>query len=108
MPDAGYYRDPTINGDTVVFVCEDDLWTVPARGGVARRLTANPGPVSSPMLSPDGAWIAYMGRDEGTDEVYVMPAVGGPARRLSYFGGQSWVVGWTPDGTSIVVASNAK
>jgi tricorn protease len=38
---AGYLRFPTINADTVVFVCEDDLWTVPADGGLARRLTAN-------------------------------------------------------------------
>lgn len=39
----GYYRFPTIHKDTIVFVCEDDLWTVPASGGVARRLTSNRG-----------------------------------------------------------------
>ena len=39
MSEAGYYRHPSIQGDTVVFVCEDDLWTVAAEGGTARRLT---------------------------------------------------------------------
>ncbi len=107
MPDAGYYRDPTIQGDTVVFVCEDDLWTVHAGGGVARRLTANPGPVATPALSPDGAWLAFAGRDEGSDEAYVMPAAGGSARRLTYFGGQVHVVGWNPDSAAIIVASSA-
>ena len=29
MPDQGYFSDPTIHNETVVFVCEDDLWTVP-------------------------------------------------------------------------------
>ncbi len=37
MSTQGYYRYPTIRGEQVVFVSEDDLWTVPASGGVARR-----------------------------------------------------------------------
>jgi tricorn protease len=107
MANAGYYRHPTIHQDTIVFVCEDDLWTVPAAGGVARRLTANPGIVSTPALSPDGATLAFAGRDEGHHEVYVMPAAGGPSRRLTYLGAQMWVSGWSRDGASIIFASNA-
>ena len=51
---SGYYRDPTIRQDSIVFVCEDDLWTVPVEGGIARRLTSNLGLTGSPSLSPDG------------------------------------------------------
>ncbi|BAZ37695.1 hypothetical protein NIES4101_36180 [Calothrix sp. NIES-4101] len=43
---SGYYRFPTICDSRVVFVCEDDLWTVPMTGGVAVRLTSNLGEVS--------------------------------------------------------------
>ena len=39
----GYYRDPAIHGDTIIFTAEGDLWTVSAKGGAARRLTSNPG-----------------------------------------------------------------
>ncbi|MCA9449733.1 MAG: hypothetical protein KC931_21610, partial [Candidatus Omnitrophica bacterium] len=39
QPEEGYYRYPTIHGDTIAFVAEDDLWTVPATGGTAMRLT---------------------------------------------------------------------
>ena len=59
MAEAGYYRFPTIHADTVVFVCEDDLWTVSASGGIARRLTSNLGQASTPALSPDGSTLAF-------------------------------------------------
>lgn len=104
---AGYYRFPTIHDQTIVFVCEDDLWSVPASGGTARRLTANPGQALHPALSPDGRLLAFTGRDEGAPEVYVMPAAGGPARRLTYLGSMLWVVGWTRDGSRVVFASNS-
>lgn len=108
MAEAGYYRDPTIHRETVVFACEDDLWTVPASGGVARRLTSNPGRASAPALSPEGERLAFAGRDEGNDEVYVMPAAGGEAERLTYLGAATRVVGWAPDGAEILFASDAR
>src|SRR5512143_247416 len=106
MPAQGYYSFPTIHNETVVFVCEDDLWTVPAAGGVPRRLTASPAQESHPALSPDGAWLAFTSRDEGAPEIHVMLAEGGAARRLTYLGGDSWVAGWHPDGRRILFASN--
>ncbi len=108
MTTDGYYRHPTIHKNNVVFVCEDDLWAVPARGGVARRLTANLGMVSRPALSPNSKWLAFIGREDGESEVYVMPAEGGPATRLTYLGSFTFVVGWTPDSKKIVFGSNAR
>ncbi len=95
---AGYYRHPTINGDTIVFVSEDDLWRVEVGGGPAQRLTANPGTESFPVLSPDGESVAFTSRDEGHPEAYVMATEGGPPRRLTFLGVNTQVVGWSPDG----------
>ena len=72
MSTQGYYRYPTIYGDRVIFVSEDDLWTVSTKGGIARRLTSNLGPVSNPMFSPDGKQVAFIGTEEGSREVFVM------------------------------------
>lgn len=106
MP-SGYYRFPTLHADTVIFVCEDDLWILPAEGGVARRLTSNLGEVSRPALSPDGSQLAFVGREEGQAEIYCMPAQGGQAYRLTYLGA-AWcqTAGWTADGR-ILFTSNA-
>lgn len=102
----GYYRFPTINADTIVFVAEDDLWAVSVHGGVARRFTSNLGDVTHPVFSADGTWLAFVGKEEGTSEVYVMPADGGSARRLTFLGSNCRVLGWTADGTQIIFMSN--
>ena len=104
---SGYYRSPTICQDTIVFVCEDDLWTVPVEGGVARRLTSNLGAAGSPRLSPDGEQLAFAGREEGPSEVYSMPALGGEAKRLTYQGSNVSIVGWDTDGKHILYSSGA-
>ena len=103
----GYYRFPTIHGETVIFVSEDDLWSVSLHGGLAHRLTSNLGEVSRPRFSPDGEWVAFTGQEEGHTEVYVMPALGGVEKRLTYLGAQSNVVGWSPDGGAILFTTNA-
>ena len=102
---TGYLRFPTINDDTLAFVSEDDLWTVAAAGGVARRLTANLAEVTRPRLSPDGARIAFVSREEEHPEVWCMPAAGGAMRRLTYLGSMTTnVVGWSADGRILAVS----
>ncbi len=105
--DLGYYRYPSIAGDRILYVCEDDLWTVPAEGGDATRLTVSFGTCSFPRFSPDGAWIAFVSTDEGNPELYVMPARGGEPKRLTYLGATIlWASGWSADGSEIYFVAN--
>ena len=105
MTRAGYYRHPTIHGETVLFVSEDDLWGVEATGGPARRLTSGRGPARYPHLSPDGRHVAFSGSEEGVQEVYLTDAAGGPVRRLTHLGSEAQVVGWSGDGQDILFSS---
>jgi len=94
----GYYRQPAIYDNTVVFVAEGDLWKVDVTGGVARRLTSHPGLEADPTISPDGKHLAFTGQYEGPTDVFVMPLAGGLPQRVTYFGRRAGVVGWTPNG----------
>ncbi|MBI5066838.1 MAG: PD40 domain-containing protein [Deltaproteobacteria bacterium] len=105
--EARLLRFPDVNGDTIAFSHGGDLWTVPAGGGLARRLTSGEGLEVFPRFSPDGRWIAYTGHDDGSSDVYVIPATGGEPRRLTWYparqnsdrmGFDNVVLGWTPDG----------
>jgi len=105
-------RFPDIHGDKVVFTHGGDLWTAPASGGTATRLTAHPGLELFAKFSPDGQLIAFTGQYDGDEQVYVMPSGGGIPRQLTFDpaagplpprgGYDHQVVGWTPDGTGVV------
>ena len=79
MSEPAYLRQPTLHGDSIVFVSDDDLWRASTPGGVAQRLTAGLSEPSTPCLSPDGRWLAYIGRDEQHPEV--LPDAGRRAGR---------------------------
>jgi tricorn protease len=97
----GYYRDPAIHGDTIIFTAEGDLWTVSVKGGAARRLTSNPGHEAGAAISPDGKTVAFSAEYEGPKDVYTMPVDGGLPQRVTW-NGDAAVAGWTPDGRVLV------
>ncbi len=100
----GYYRDPALHGDTLVFAAEGDLWTVPVTGGVARRLTTHLAEETHPVISPDGRMLAFTARYEGPAEVYTMPLAGGLPSRRTFEGESAIATTFTPAG-ELVYAS---
>lgn len=100
-----YVRYPAVAGDRVVFVCDDDLWSVALAGGPTRRLTANQGTVSHPVFASDGSKLAYLSTRDGTSEVYVSDADGGTPTRLTWGSGATAVCHVSEAG--VVYASSA-
>jgi tricorn protease len=113
---ARLLRFPDIRGDLIAFVYAGDVWTVASSGGTARRLTSHPGLELFPKISPDGRWVAFTGEYDGTRQVYVIPVEGGEPRQLTFRndvgplpprgGWDNRVLGWTPDGKSVVFRSD--
>ena len=93
----GYYRFPAIHGDTIIFTAEGDLWSASTKGGLARRLTSNPGSERLAAISPDGKTVAFTAQYEGPNDVYTMPIEGGLPQRRTWDASAA-VAGWTPDG----------
>ena len=102
---VGYYRQPTLCKDGILFVAEGDLWKVGDKGGEATRLTSDVGDESLPAVSPDGklgGTLAFVAQYDGPTEVYTMPLAGGVPRRRTFDGAEISFVGWTPDGKVLV------
>ncbi|HSV76742.1 MAG TPA: S41 family peptidase [Bacteroidales bacterium] len=116
MNDARLIRFPHISGDLIAFVFAGDIWTVPAAGGDARRLTSHNGLELFPKISPDGKWIAFSAEYSGTRQIHVMQTDGGTPRQLTFYndvgpmpqrGGFDHVaLGWTSDSKRILFRAN--
>jgi tricorn protease len=116
MQEGRLLRFPDIYKDKIAFMYGGDLWVASSAGGTARRITTHPGRELFPKFSPDGKWLAFTGQYDGNFNVYVMSSEGGQPRQLTFFQGSAQplsdrmgilneVVGWTPDGKSIVFLS---
>jgi tricorn protease len=109
-------RFPDIYKDKIAFMYGGDLWLASSTGGTARRITSHPGRELFPKFSPDGKLLAFTGQYDGNFNVYVMPSEGGQPKQLTFYQGSAQplsdrmgvlnqVIGWTPDGKSIVFLS---
>ena len=115
MAEGRLMRFPDVHGDKIVFTYGGDLWLGSTSGGVARRITTNPGQELFAKFSPDGKWIAFTAQYDGNFNVYVMPSDGGQPKQLTFepdqvavperMGPNNEVITWTPDSKSIVFLS---
>ncbi|MFO7914185.1 MAG: PDZ domain-containing protein [Candidatus Krumholzibacteriales bacterium] len=101
-------RYPDIHGDRIVFTYGGDIWTVPSKGGMARRLTSDVGGEAFAKFSPDGETIAFSASYDGNPDIYIIPARGGTPKRLTYHPLGDMMLDWHPSGDFILMRSARK
>ncbi|MGH3701292.1 MAG: S41 family peptidase [Pseudonocardiaceae bacterium] len=100
-----YLRYPTLHGDLLGFVAQDDVWLSPLEGGRPWQLTSDHAPTKDLRFSPDGAHLAHLSRRDGAFELHIVATEGGPSVRTTWWGDfQARVLGWA-DTHRVQVAS---
>lgn len=70
------------SGKRVAIEARGDIWSLPAKEGVARNLTRTDGiHERDPAWSPDGRWIAYFSDESGEYELWVRPSDAKPPEK---------------------------
>jgi tricorn protease len=104
--DARMLRYPAVSATQIAFVYAGDIWLVPKEGGLAHRLSTPTGEESFPRFSPDGSQLGYTADYDGNLDVYVVPVAGGTPVRITHNPAGDRMLGWYPDGKSILFASS--
>ena len=84
------------DGRQVYFSYDGDIYSVPATGGQATAVITMPGVQDSPLVSPDGKWLAFSSDIQGNNDVYVVPLAGGQAVQLTFHEAPDVPVSWSP------------
>ncbi len=103
-----FMRDAAISpdGQKIAFTYKGDIWTVPAAGGNATRITMTDQYYeASPVWSPDSRSLAFRSNRAGSFDVYITDATGGEVRRLTFDSGAETPEAFTPDGKSLLFSA---
>lgn len=104
-----WMRDVKISpdGQTIAFTYRGDIWTVPAAGGEAKRITYTDGAYEDhPIWSPDGRTIAFSSDRTGNFDIFVVDAAGGTPTQLTFNSGNDIPEVFTADGQNIIYSAS--
>jgi Tol biopolymer transport system component/imidazolonepropionase-like amidohydrolase len=93
------------DGRSFIFNLLGHLFRLPASGGAATQLTFGPFYDSEPVLSPDGAHIAFISNRDGSDgNLFVLDVASGKMSQLTHEFQVAAPV-WSPDGKTLAYIS---
>ncbi len=94
------------DGQTIAFDTVGVLWTVPAAGGRARRLTDDCFDIAQPDWSPDGRTLAFQSYRDGTFNLWTVRADGTGLRQHTHGPYDHREPRYSPDGRYLAFSSD--
>ena len=97
-----------LSGDdhSIVMNFMGNLWTMPATGGTATRISSLSQDTAYPTSSPDGKTIAFQSYKSGNFHVWAMNPDGSNVRELTFGFYDDREPVFSPDGTQIAFSSD--
>jgi len=100
--------DISPDGKYIAFSLRDDLWIMPAQGGVAKQLTDTPYKEDWPRFSPDGKKIAYYANPnpKAGYDIFILDLATHKSERITTNEKDDFFQSFSPDGKYLVFTSN--
>ncbi len=94
------------DGRTLAIDLQGSIYTLPATGGTAKRITDVFNDARQPSFSADGKWIAFQGYRDGVYHIWSVAADGSSQRELTSGPFDDREPAWSHDGTHIAFSSD--
>ena len=117
-PKAPVLRDVTVsegtsmsvavspNGQTLAIDMQGSIWTLPATGGTAKRITTLFNDARQPVWSPDGKQITFFGYLDGGYDLWTVAPDGSHQHKLTWGPYDDREPAYSHDGTRIAFSSD--
>lgn len=99
--------DVSPDGQQIVFDLLGDLYSLPATGGKATRLTSGMAYDAQPRISPDGRKVVFVSDRSGGENLWILSLDGKDTTQLTHGNDYQYVSPeWTPDGKYVVASKS--
>ena len=94
------------DGRTLAVDLQGSIWTLPAAGGTATRITDIFNDARQPSFSPDGKWIAFFAYRDGGYDLWAIAPDGTQQHKLTWGAFDDREPAWSHDGTRVAFSSD--